>query len=69
MYVGFYNSLIMYIVTVTHANAGLDIGDRMVAIGDCEFRFGDCEKKSVAKLATVKFSSIFLCNTVFCYEW
>ena len=37
---------------------GLDIGDRMVAIGDCEFRFGDCEKKSVAKLATVKFSSI-----------
>ena len=38
--------------------AGLDIGDRMVANGDSEFGFGDCEKKSVAKLATVKFSSI-----------
>ena len=38
---------------------GLTFGDRMVAIGDCEFGFGDCEKKSVANLATVKFASFF----------
>ena len=36
----------------------------MVANGDCELGFGNCENKSVAKLATVQFSSIF-CNTVF----
>ena len=48
--------------------AGLDIGDRMVANGDCEFGFGDCEKKSVAKLATVKLS-YFFCYTVFFLFW
>ena len=34
--------------TLYYLPTGLDIGDRMVANGDCEFGFGDCEKKSVA---------------------